>query len=284
MSIFQKIAGKVIAIGSGLAPNLFARIIVPGLLMPRRVPAQSTATLERIDIDDGLVAWQENDSDPTRPLALFVHGFNGNHAQWSAIAKVVREAGYRLIFLDPPGHGASRRGQCDPIIFGNAVRTAFEYLGPVSLCVGHSMGAIAGVLGTRDVPGADAYMLMACPVVMANTIKATAQKVGIGTVATDAILNEVGRRVGAHPSDLDLTQLIATESAPALMVHDRGDGQVPFGEAERLHASWPNAHLFATSGLGHNRILQDGEVLAEIVQFLSSLDWGDWGPLRRRLE
>lgn len=254
---------------SDFAPNLFARIIVPSLLMPRRVQTQLSGKLERIDIDDGLVAWRENDNDPTQPLALFGHGFNGNHAQWSAIVEVVREAGYRVIFLDPPGHGSSRPGQCDPIIFSNAVRNAFECLGPVSLYVGHSMGAIAGVLGTRGKAGADAYMLMASPVVMANTIRATTQKVGLGTVATDAILKEVGRRVGAHPSNLDLTQHIANKSAPVLIVHDRGDRQIPFGEAERLHASWPNAQLFATNGLGHNRILRDGEVLAEIVQFLS---------------
>lgn len=105
---------------------------------------------------------------------------------------------------------------------------------------------------------------------MANTIKATTQKVGLGTVATDAILKEVERRVGAHPSELDLTQFIVKESAPALIVHDRSDRQIPFGEAERLHVSCPNAQLLATNGLGHNKILQDGEVLAEIVQFLSN--------------
>lgn len=270
MSIFQKIARKVIIMGSDFAPNFFARIIVPSLLKPRRVQSRLSGTFEPIDIGDGLVAWREYDSDTKRPLALFVHGFNGNHTQWSAIEKVVREAGYRTIFLDPPGHGSSRPGQCDPIIFSNAVRNAFEYFGPTSLYVGHSMGAIAGVLGTRETAGADAYLLMACPVVMANTIRTTTQKVGLGTVATDAILKEVGRRVGAHPSDLDLTQFIVKRSAPALIVHDHGDRQIPFGEAERLHASWPNAQLFATNGLGHNRILQDGEVLAEIVQYLSS--------------
>lgn len=131
------------------------------------------------------------------------------------------------------------------------------------------MAAIAGVLGTRKAAGADAYMLMACPVVMANTIRATTQKIGLRAAVTDAILKEVGRRVGAHNSDLDLTQLIKKGSAPALIVHDYGDRQIPFGESERLHASWPNAYLFATNGLGHNRILQDVEVLAEIVQFLS---------------
>ena len=83
-----------------------------------------------------------------------------------------------------------------------------------------SVGAIAGVLGTRVTAGADAYVLIANPAVMANTIRATTQKAGLGTVAADAILKEVGRSVGAHPSDLDLTQFIVKGSEPALIVHD----------------------------------------------------------------
>lgn len=165
--------------GSDFAPNLFARIIVPGLLKPRCAQSRLSGTFEPIDIGDGLVAWREYDSDPTRPLALFVHGFNGNHTQWSAIGKVVRKAGYRTIFLDPPDHGSSRPGQCDPIIFSKAVRNAFEYSGPVSLNVGHSMGAIAGVLGTRETAGADAYLLLACPVVMPTLSKQRRKKLGL---------------------------------------------------------------------------------------------------------
>lgn len=270
MSLFHKIAGKLIVVGSDIAPNLMARIIVPRLLTPRHVPSRLPDTFEPIDIGNGIVAWREYDSDPTMPLALFVHGFNGHHAQWSAIETVVQQSGYRTIFLDPPGHGSSLQGQCDPILFSNAVRAAFEYFGPVSLYIGHSMGAVAGVLATREVAGADAYILMASPAVMAHAIKATAQKFGLGSRATDALLKEVGRRVGAHPSDLDLIQFIRKRAAPALIVHDRGDRQVPFGEAERIQANWPNTQLLATNGLGHNRILQDGEVLAEISKFLSA--------------
>lgn len=260
----------MIVMGSEIAPNLMARIIVPRLLTPRRVQSRLPDTLEPIDIGDGIVAWREHDSDPTMPLALFVHGFDGNHAQWSDIETVVRQSGYRVIFLDPPGHGSSQQGQCDPIIFSKAVRASFECFGPVSLYVGHSMGAVAGVLGTSEVAGADAYILMASPAVMSHSIRATAQKFGLGSVAIDALLKEVGRRVGSHPSDLDLIKFVEKRVAPALIVHDRGDRQVPFGEAERIHASWPNSQLFVTDGLGHNRVLRDGDVLAEIAKFLST--------------
>ena len=49
------------------------------------------------------------------PLALFAHGFDGNHDQWNVIGKAVQQAGYRVVFLDPPGHGASKAGQAETL-------------------------------------------------------------------------------------------------------------------------------------------------------------------------
>jgi len=144
-------------------------------------------------------------------------------------------------------------------------------MGPISLYLGHSMGAAAGVIATSETTDADAYVLMASPVVMAQTIEATARKVGLGQTATEALLDEIGRKVGVHPRNLDLTPSLDSRTAPALIVHDRGDRQVPFREAEGFSAAWPNAQLFATDGLGHNRILQDAKVLIAVTGFLASL-------------
>ena len=77
--------------------------------------------------------------------------------------------------------------------------------------------------------------------------------------------------MGVHPRNLDLTPSLDRRTAPALVVHDRGDRQVPFREAEGFGAAWPNAQLFATDGLGHNRILQDAKVLIAVTGFLASL-------------
>lgn len=248
-----------------------ARILVPRILTPRRRRSHLSQTHERIDIGNGIVGWREFGQDPKMPLALFVHGFDGNHDQWYTIGTVVRRAGYRVVFLDPPGHGASKAGQCDPIVFSDAVGSAFKILGPISLYLGHSMGAAAGVMATSASINANAYVLIASPVVMARTIEATALKIGLGLAATDALQDEIGRKVGVHPRNIELMPSVNGQSVPALIIHDRGDRQVPFSEAETLNAAWPDAQLFATDGLGHNRILQDKTVVRKVAGFLESL-------------
>lgn len=265
MLFLQKTAGYALAIAANLAPRFMARRLAPRLLSPRRQPPGLARTHQPIEIGNAGVAWQGYGHDPALPIALFVHGFNGNHAQWQPIETVVKRAGYRCIFLDPPGHGASKSGQRDPVLFGDAVAAAFKQLGPISLYLGHSMG----VLATSDTMTADAYVLLSSPVVMHHAIEPTAAKLGLNSRAVNALLQAVGRAVGVDPRDLDIRASLAGRSAPALIIHNRADRQIRFGQAEDLLAAWPNAQLFATDGLGHNRIMQDAKTVQQIAAFLA---------------
>lgn len=143
-------------------------------------------------------------------------------------------------------------------------------LGSVSLYLGHSVGAAASVIATSETIDADAFVLIASPVVMAQTTEATAHNVGLGQTATEALLKEIRRKVGIQPRNLDLAPSLDRRAAPAIIVHDRGDRQVPIREADEFSAAWPNAQFRATGRLGRNRILQDAKVLNEITQFVAS--------------
>ena len=48
----------------------------------------------------------------------------------------------------------------------------------------------------------------------------------------------------------------------ALLIHDRGDPDVPFRNAEEIAAAWPGARVLATDGLGHRAVLRDPTVVA----------------------
>ena len=59
-------------------------------------------------------------------------------------------------------------------------------------------------------------------------------------------------------------------SAPALIIHDRDDRDVPWQSSERLAQAWPGAELLYTQGLGHRRILRDPALLQRVVDFISN--------------
>jgi predicted alpha/beta hydrolase family esterase len=53
-----------------------------------------------------------------------------------------------------------------------------------------------------------------------------------------------------------------------LMVQDADDEEVLMMHAEELLKVYPSAKLFKTSGLGHNRVLKDDQVIQACVQFI----------------
>ena len=65
-----------------------------------------------------------------------------------------------------------------------------------------------------------------------------------------------------------IVQSSYVDPVPTLVVHDRGDRQTPYADAERLVGSLPDARLVTTEGLGHRRILRDPAVVAEVVDFV----------------
>jgi hypothetical protein len=53
-------------------------------------------------------------------------------------------------------------------------------------------------------------------------------------------------------------------------VHDRHDKEVPYADGARVADAWPAARLHTTESLGHQRILRDPAVVAEVTRFVAS--------------
>ena len=54
-----------------------------------------------------------------------------------------------------------------------------------------------------------------------------------------------------------------------LLIHDRGDPDVPFRNAQEIAAAWPGARVLATDDLGHRALMRDPTVVRSAVAFLT---------------
>jgi pimeloyl-ACP methyl ester carboxylesterase len=68
---------------------------------------------------------------------------------------------------------------------------------------------------------------------------------------------------------ISLPLLAKTFQIPALIFHDRGDGELPFWHGEAMAQAWPDAKLVPATGAGHWRILRDHTVIDGTVAFLA---------------
>ncbi|MNT99598.1 hypothetical protein D3C72_2424840 [compost metagenome] len=70
--------------------------------------------------------------------------------------------------------------------------------------------------------------------------------------------------------DLNVGLIGAKLHLPAMVIHDRGDKEVPYVSAEEIKQAWPHVILFDTQGLGHRRILKDPAVTQAAAEFIDS--------------
>jgi pimeloyl-ACP methyl ester carboxylesterase len=200
--------------------------------------------------------------------ALLVHGWNGRGVQLAAMARALAARGYRAVVFDHPAHGGSRGRTVTIPEMADAVQMVSEQLGGVRALVAHSLGAVAATLAlSRGLRPARAAFL-APPIHPEQWIVRFGRALGLPESAGGSLVAAIEARAGMPVSALGPLALAATMSTDLLIVHDRGDREVPLEQGEALARAWPGARLIATEGLGHRRLLVSPDVVDLVSDFL----------------
>jgi pimeloyl-ACP methyl ester carboxylesterase len=186
------------------------------------------------------------------------------------VAPLVR-AGFGVVAFDAPAHGLSRGSLSTLPDFVDAVEAVSRLANPVAV-VGHSMGAAACALALRRGLAVRAAVLLAPPAEPERHALRFARYVGLSPAASAAMTSRLEARYGLRWSDLRLAD--GGPEVPTLVFHDERDPRVPIREGRAIAASWPNARLVATRGLGHHRILRAPKVVARAVAFIAEAAGG----------
>jgi pimeloyl-ACP methyl ester carboxylesterase len=204
------------------------------------------------------------------PAVLLVHGWGGRSGQLAPLGRALAQAGLSAVAFDGPAHGASDGWAASVPHFADAVAEVAGRTGAVA-AVGHSMGGAAVALAAiRGLP-LGAAVTVGTPRAPAAWLEQFSSSLALGPRVREALRERLERRVGARMADLDLPRLAALRAdVPLLVVHDRGDREVPFEDGAAVAAAWPGARLHATEGLGHRRILRDAAVIEAVAAFLSA--------------
>lgn len=225
------------------------------------------------------------------PIVLLLHGWGGNAGQLHAFVAPLRDAGFRVVAFDAPAHG-----QSDPSRLGghrvtffeiaDALRVAADAFGPLHALVAHSGGCAVTGLALRDGWTAPARIAFVSPYALPST---SIEPFGRAIGARDRVIGlfhaRTERLLGRAWTEFDIPALAKRrELPPLLLVHDRGDREVPFAHSRAVAAAWPHARLVATEGLGHRKLLRDAAVVAGVVGFIGAPPARDDAPADGRNE
>jgi pimeloyl-ACP methyl ester carboxylesterase len=215
---------------------------------------------------------------PQRPATgtvLVIHGWRSRTEYMRALIEGFRDAGFRVVSLDLPGHGWSPGRRLNMVTAVEAVRAAGEWFGPFAAVVGHSFGgAVAVNAAVGSIPGiaplaAERLVLIAAPNAMSDVFEGFGRSVNLGRRTYSSMAGQVRRISGRALADFTGSRQLASVPVPALVIHAPDDREVPAGNARMLAAAGDHVRLHWAEGLGHRRILSDSAVVERSVGFVT---------------
>lgn len=201
------------------------------------------------------------------PAVLLVHGWGGRGSQLAAFAAPLVEAGCTVVTFDGPAHGASGGSTTNLVRMAEAVRVVAGRFG-ARAAIGHSFGGAALAYAFHRGLQLDAAALVAPPRTPRSFLDGFGDALGLRSRTREGLRRHIERRVGVPWEELDIPNVAPSFRAPALVVHDRADGEVSFHDGAAIASAWPGARLHPTEGLGHRRVLRDPAVVDEVTSFV----------------
>jgi len=217
------------------------------------------------------------------PTVYLVHGWGGWRGHLGALVGPLVDAGYRVVAIDAPGHGDAepgfmgpRRGAVTEMIEA-LVAVGREY-GPAVGVVGHSLGTTVAARAVRAGLTTERLVLIAPNPSFTELVAQFGKVLGLSAHTAGHLQTALEEITECSIDEFDLVTMGADGSMPqTLVVHDHDDTEAPHAVGAAIAASWPDASLTSTDGLGHYRILGAPQVAAAAVAHLTGVTAADDG-------
>ncbi len=214
--------------------------------------------------------------DPDGPVAYLVHGWGGTGSQLGLLVDPLVAGGVRVVAYDALSHGSSGPGPSGPrgstaIEFAEALGAVAARFGQPAAVVAHSLGGMATGWAMQHHGLRPERLVLIAPMVRVQPyLRPFVRALGGGSRTQRAMVSTFEARIGVRVGEFDLAHLAALDDLPPMLVlHDEDDPDTRWSDAHELVEAWPEATLVSTKGLGHNRIVRDPGVVAEVAEFVA---------------
>lgn len=232
----------------------------------QRAAARAERTTLQVDaIPVAVYSWGSG------PVVLFIHGWSGRGTHVAAFVGPLTHAGYRVIGVDAPGHGATPGDRTNILECAAVVKAVGDAYGPLHGAITHSFGGMVLAYAMNHGVSVGRVVCLSAPARVEFLVERFANIMNMPA----AVVAELHRRLEQR-FDKTIWEEISMDSnarrldAPALIIHDVDDDGVPWQQGEMIAAAWPGAQFMKTQGLGHNRILRDPATINTAVEFITA--------------
>ncbi|RWL19933.1 MAG: alpha/beta fold hydrolase [Mesorhizobium sp.] len=237
----------------------------------------------RLKAKNGCVMVHEFRPEPGRRAAgtvLVIHGWRSRTEYMRTLIEGYRDAGYKVVSLDLPGHGQSQGRRLTLVSAVEAARLTGEWFGPFVAVVGHSFGgavAANAVVGSvKNIPplAAERLVLIAAPSSLPAIFDDFSRMLSVGRRSQAAMADRVERIAGRPLHEFVGDRQLASTPVPTLVIHAPDDREVSADHARLYAGAGDHVRLYWADGLGHRRILADRGVVERAIGFVAE----HWEP------
>jgi pimeloyl-ACP methyl ester carboxylesterase len=255
---------------SSVRPEQVAR----AFLTPRPPTQRQALMLDggeslRISTPEGEIALQRAG---TGPAVLLLHGWEGQASDLAAFAPPLLEAGFAVLAMDLPAHGASAGRQTSIPHSARALHAVAKALGTLHAVIGHSIGSAVLVEALHSGLSVQRAALISAPGYYERYARSVGAAAGLDAEGIEAMLALLCNEIGVDLREISVPRRAPYLHQPALFIHSSDDRVVAIEDSLASAAAWPGARHLRVEGLGHRRILTDPTVIATVIKFITITD------------
>jgi pimeloyl-ACP methyl ester carboxylesterase len=204
---------------------------------------------------------------PDGPTVLLVHGWGGHAGQMTPFVEPLLDAGYRVVAIDMPAHGASDGKLSSVVHFSIAIRQAARYFGRVHGVITHSLGGGGLVHALRNGMPANRVVLVAPQAQFHDYWRMFRNGLGMSDAAWTHMVAASEAWLGVPFAEIHPGYGAPRMTVPALILHGEKDKLSPIKEGRDMARLWPGARLEEFDS-GHTSILREPAVIRSAAAFM----------------
>jgi len=202
-------------------------------------------------------------------MILLIHGWNGRATQLAAFVQPLLKNGLRVLAFDAPAHGKSTGRQTTIYEIAAVITELNKHYGPFHAVITHSFGGASLALAMKQGFSAERIVCLCPPASAAGLVDKFAHTLHISDKTIGVMKRLIEERFGENVwSDVAMVNNVAERTAPAMIIHDEDDNDVPWQEGYAVSQAWPGCRFIKTRQLGHHRILRDKTTIQTVADFI----------------
>lgn len=204
-------------------------------------------------------------------IIFLIHGWAGRATQFRRFIKPLLAAGYQVVGFDGPAHGNSQGVSTNLLEFEECIKKIYQLVGEPEAIIAHSFGGPVALVSAMNGLPIKTLITIASPTIADDIVNSYAKIIGGSEKSVAYFKDEVIRRTGKPFYEFSSLHAIKRINNPInlLLVYDENDKEISLEHPKALLDVFPPAKYIQTSGLGHNRILKDDQVINQIVTFIN---------------